>query len=168
MQVTLNLSEQSTALRLAWDRILSSASIGINHQSTYKRTMAKRICEEFVGACAEVAISKATGRYFTPSVGTFHRVPDFMNDCEIRATDLATGCLIVRDNDPSDRKYLLAIVDGDVVTFAGGLPGVEAKQDRFLRDPHGYRQSWFVPQSELRPVEEFVDCLSNLPSPSPS
>jgi hypothetical protein len=152
--IDLTLPELSTALNAAWMRIVASAAQGLNHKSTYSRPMVRRIHEEFIGACGEMAVAKAAGAFFIPSVNTFHRVPDCLGDCEVRSTDIETGSLIVRDNDSDDRKFVLAIVSDDTVKIAGWLFGRDAKKPEWLRDPHSQRPAWFVPQSSLRPSEE--------------
>jgi hypothetical protein len=118
--------------------------------------MVRRIHEEFVGACGELAVAKSAGVFFLPSVNTFHRVPDFLSDYEVRSTDLADGSLIVRDNDDDERRYILATVLGDVVNLVGWIKGSEAKKQEWLRDPGNRRPSWFVPQASLMPIEEVL------------
>lgn len=154
--VELTLPEMSVALNAAWLRIVASASKKINHASTYHRPMARRIHEEFIGACGELAIGKAAGVFFVPSVNTFHRVPDFLDGVEVRSTDVATGRLIVRDNDSDERRYVLAIVEGESVSLVGWIEGREAKADKWEENPNGYRPAWFVPQQELRPIETLL------------
>lgn len=154
--ITLTLPEQSTALNAAWLRIITSAASGLNHKSTYQRPMVRRIHEEFIGACGEIAVAKSAGVFFLPSVNTFHRVPDFLSDYEVRSTDLPDGSLIVRDNDDDNRRYILATVVDDVVNLVGWIKGKDAKKQEWLRDPGGRRPSWFVPQSHLMPIEEVL------------
>lgn len=168
MLVALSLPELSVALNAAWMRIVASAAMGINHKTTYDRPISTRIREEFIGACGEIAVGKASGEFFVPSVGTFHRVPDCLGDCEVRSTEVASGSLIVRDNDSDDRRYILAVISNDEVNLVGWIRGADAKKPEWLRNPHGHREAWFVPQSSLMPIEEVFGCHSNLPSPSPS
>ena len=168
MIVELSLPELSTALNAAWLRIVTSAAAGLNHKSTYSRPIVRRIHEEFIGACGEMAVGKASGTFFVPSVNTFHRVPDCLGDCEVRSTDIADGCLIVRGNDADDRRYVLAIVTDTKVHLIGWISGREAKQPEFARDPHGQRPAWFVPQGSLHPINEVFECLSNRQSQNPS
>jgi hypothetical protein len=152
----MTLPEFDLAVSTAMMRIVASYSQGLNHSSTYKRDMITRLKEEVVGACGEIALGKATNKWFVPSINTFHNRPDFLKDVEVRATDRADGSLIVRDNDANDRRYVLAIVEGTGVRLAGWLPGGEAKQDQWIKDPHGHRSAWFVPQRALRPMSDFI------------
>jgi hypothetical protein len=118
--------------------------------------MVRRIHEEFIGACGELAVAKSAGVFFLPSVNTFHRVPDFLSDYEVRSTDLPDGSLIVRENDADDRRYILVTVIDDVVNLVGWIEGKDAKKQEWLRDPGNRRPSWFVPQDQLRPIEEVL------------
>lgn len=152
-EVQLTLPEFNVAVQSAMARILISAGQDLNHASTYKRTLLERLQEETVGCCAELAIGKLLARYSIPAVGTFHSVPDYLQDLELRATARLDGRLIVRDNDHNDRRYVFATVTGQVVTFVGWMYGYESKKERWLTNPKGYRTSWFVPQRDLRPIE---------------
>lgn len=118
--------------------------------------MVERLSDEVCGACGEIALSKAAGQWFVPSVNTFHRVPDCLGDVEVRSTLRQDGSLIVRDNDASDRRYVLAVVTAPDVFLAGWLYGRECKKSEYLRNPNGHRESWFVPQSALRPISELL------------
>jgi hypothetical protein len=75
---------------------------------------------------------------------------------EVRATTRRDGRLIIRDNDHPDRPYVLAVGDPyavePVIELRGWLWGWEARRREWLRDPHGRRPCWMVPQSALRPV----------------
>lgn len=168
LAVPLTLPEYTMAKEAAWLRIAVSESRRLNHASTYRRPMSKRLAEEFVGACGEIAVAKARGEFFVPSVNTFHDTPDVPGGYEVRGTDNEAGCLIVRDNDRDDRKYILAILDERGVTLLGWLSGEEAKEDRWVRNPNGYRPAWFVPQACLRPIEELIECRESQASSLPS
>lgn len=160
LAIGLTLAEFAVAVQSAMTRILVSSGQQLNHASTYSRTYLERLQEETVGCCAELAMGKLVDRYNIPAVGTFHEVPDYLHDIEIRATSREDGRLIVRNNDADDRRYVFATVTGHAtvavgqqVVFHGWLYGHEAKKDRWLTNPNGYRPAWFVPQSQLRPFE---------------
>ena len=153
IKVDLTINEFAQATVHARDRIFISAAMQLNHSTTYSRTLMKRFEEELTGACAELAVGKLSGRWFVPSINSFHRTPDCLADVEVRGTVRPDGRLIVRDNDPDDRKYVLCIVTGENVTVAGWMLGKDAKEDRWVANPHGHRDAWFVPQSELQAAE---------------
>lgn len=156
MNITLTVPEFIIAVESAKMRLVSSEAMSLNHAKTMERDMVDRLYDEVLGACGEIAVGKASGEYFIPSVNTFHRVPDCMGDAEVRATWRADGCLIVRDDDSDERKFILTTINAPDVCVVGWLYGRECKKQEFLRNPNGYRESWFVPQSCLRPIDELL------------
>lgn len=153
--VCLTLPEWSVVVDAAWLRIVASAVKGLDAATTYKRSMAERISEEITGAAGEMAVAKWSGRFFVPSVNTFHRVPDCLGNVEVRSTRHSDGHLIVRDNDATDRRYVLAIVATDV-TLAGWILGKDAQRPEWRRaSRRSDRQAWWVPQSELQQMEHW-------------
>lgn len=155
IEIQMTMAEIGCALSIGWQRIVESTASKRNHATTYKRTMVKRIEEEFVGVLAEMAVGKMSGEYFIPSVNTFHVVPDCFADTEVRGTSLPWGKLIIRNNDADDRKYIFATVEGKSVKLWGWILGVDAKKQMFLDDPHEYRESWFVDRKYLNDMDSF-------------
>jgi hypothetical protein len=157
VEIELTIPEFGQAVSTAWMRIMASAMQRLNHATTYRRTLVKRLEEEVVGACGEIAVGKYADKWFVPSVNTFHRVPDCLGDVEVRATAIVdSGHLIVRDNDSDERRFVLALVDGQRVLLAGWAYGHEAKRPEWLRDPHSQRPAWFVPRDALRNICELI------------
>lgn len=152
MIVELTVSEFLQAVNVGMQRMVTSASAGHNHASTYERTFVKRLQEETLGACGELAVCKALNRYWDPRLNTFHNVADIGDDIEVRSTDRDGGCLIVRENDPPERWYVLVTGEPPSLTVRGYIKGSKARRDEWVRDPHDHRAAWFVPQSELTPM----------------
>lgn len=125
----------------------------LNHASTYRRTDEERVEQEITGTCAEYICRKLLGADLTLPFDTFHKVPDIEPDWEVRSTRREDGRLIVRTNDPDERRYILVTGTPPEMTVHGWITGIDAKQKRFFRNPRGYRIAWFVPQSELRPLD---------------
>ena len=157
MDVTLTMTEWHHAAQTALLRMVVSAAQKLNHASTYERTWSERMAEEMTGAAGEVAVAKVLGAFFVGSVNTFHRVPDCIAGTEVRATERDNGCLILRDNDPDDRRYVLVVGSAPKLRIAGWLVGADGKRPEFLRNPHGHRPAWFVPQDNLRPWAELTN-----------
>jgi hypothetical protein len=135
-------------------RMRSSGNTGRNpHRSQEGRTDEHRRWHERLGCMAEAAVAQHLGIPYAGTVNTFHAEPD-VGVFDVRATDRPDGRLILRDNDPADYPYVLAVCDGHlpVVRLVGWLYGWEGRQRRWLRNPHGRRPCWMVPQSELHPV----------------
>lgn len=151
--VTLNPWEFKACVDVANQRMAISNEKNLNHASTYQRTHLERMEQEITGACGEMAVCKALGKFWTPSVNTFHTVADITPEIEVRATRHMNGCLIVRDNDPSDRYYFLVVGEPPTVEVVGYMLGEKAKHPTFMRDPHNQRPAYFVPQKMLTRIQ---------------
>lgn len=101
-----------------------------------------------MGAVGELAFAKYREIPWDESVDTYHGTPD-VGGVEVRATTYEDGHLVIRDNDADDRIFVLVTGSAPEVEIRGWIRGADAKRDEFLRDPHGYRQAWFVPQDAL-------------------
>lgn len=156
MRITLSIPEYHHAVQTAVLRMVVSSASKMNHASTYERSWLRRLEEEVVGAAGEIAVAKSVGAFHIGSVNTFHRVPDVLGNLEVRATSREDGCLIVRDNDPDDRPYVLVVGEAPNLRIAGYCWGADAKRDEFLRNPHGHRLAWFVPQSSLLSWADYI------------
>jgi hypothetical protein len=125
-----------------------------NSKSMGERNFMRLLEHNVLGACGEMVVCKALGWFWSPSVNTFHRVADIGRNVEARTTSRQDGCLIVRDNDPDDRYYVLVIGEAPAFHIAGWIKGGDAKRDEWLRDPGLKRSAWFVPQDKLKPLPE--------------
>lgn len=150
MQIALTARELAMGVDVGMQRLVASTEAGHNHASTYQRGFLKRLEEETIGACGEIAFSKAFGQYWSPSVNTFHEIADVGRDIEVRSTRLNNGSLIVRNNDADDRWFVLVTGEPPLMTIRGRILGIDAKKKEYLRDPHGHRKAWFVPQDVLQ------------------
>lgn len=162
LEITLTAPEFFSAIEIGKMRFLASEFVKMNHAKTKKRDWIARLRDDVCGACGEMAFGKASGRWFIPSVNTFHRVPDCFEDVEIRGTERLDGSLIVRDDDPEDRRYILATVSAPKVVLVGWLYGHECKKGRFIRNPDNQREAWFVPQENLRPMDELLGAAKQM------
>jgi hypothetical protein len=126
------------------------------------------------GSMGEAAVAKATNRYHF-GLGVFRG--DDVSGCQVRATKMASGNLILHEKDkqhnattPFVSVLHLGKEDGvEKFRLQGwGYPEDLARQE-FWSDPTGQnRPAYFVPVESLEGMETFPGCLSNLPSPSPS
>lgn len=148
VRITITAEEFVRCATVGMRRFASSSAKGHNHASTYQRSFTKRLEEETVGAVGELAFAKYLGIAWDESVDTYHHVPD-VGGVEVRATARDDGHLVVRNNDADDRIFVLVTGNAPEVEIRGWIRGADAKRDEFLRDPHGYRQAWFVPQAAL-------------------
>jgi hypothetical protein len=151
--VTLTLHEKCQSVIEAATRMI--ASHGLNHASTYRRSFTERLHQELVGVLAERAWAKFRNEYYRSPLNEFHDVPDASDDTEVRGVDEPGKRLIVRDNDASDRRYVSLLVDREGnATVRGWMLGGDAKRDEWKTNPNGHREAWFVPNDQLRPIDE--------------
>jgi hypothetical protein len=146
-RIHLTATDLSEAAVCAAQRIRSSK--GLNHASTYKRSMAIRIEEEIIGILGEMACCKAFGIPFALNLGRFHHEADLLGCFDVRAIGKRGHRCIIRDNDPDDRLTILVLVEYPIADILGYIRSGDAKDPRWLDNPNDYRMSWFVPASEL-------------------
>lgn len=120
------------------------------------------------GAISEWAVCKALGVPWDPVIGPkwFSRsiqpgdVRVGGHAIEIRSTSLENGCLIAHDYSFDDRAYVLVLTArAPVYELVGWMLGSDCKQQRFWRDKVP-RPAYFIPQRELRPIEELLGTLT--------
>jgi hypothetical protein len=108
-----------------------------------------------VGALAELKVSQWLGRKVQLAHGTFKDVADCGHDVEVRAVRKEDGKLVIRDNDPTDRRYILTYVSRCSVKLLGWLEGYLALERGVRANPGGYKEAWFVSQDKLWDMESF-------------
>jgi hypothetical protein len=95
-----------------------------------------------LGAFAELALSRVTGLpwwtaiYTLPELERKVRRPHDGRDVghlEVRATINRTGSLLLKPHDPDHVPFVLAIVLGRIVSFAGWCYARDGKQKKFWR-----------------------------------
>lgn len=105
------------------------------------------------GACAEVAVAKATGRYWDAVV---RRPEDLAGDVgrglQVRSTRRSNGCLIIHPTDPDEAAFVLVVAAPPAFNIIGWIRGREAKRDEWWREDTG-RPAFFVPQGGLTDVQ---------------
>jgi hypothetical protein len=105
------------------------------------------------GAGGECAVAKALKLYWSGSVDTFKREGD-VGDLEVRTRSEDWHELLIRPDDPS-AIYVLVVGKIPHFRLVGWIHSSVAKQRNDWLKPHGGRPpAYFVPQSELRPIEE--------------
>lgn len=156
VQVTLTWYEYIDCVNIGLYRFAASNLAGLNHANAHQRTWLQRLEDEVVGTCGERAWHKYRGDYWDTAVNTFHHQPDAPGKIEVRTTLRPDGCLILRDNDPADRFYVLVTGQAPTLTIIGGITGHDGRRQEWLRAPNGDRPAWFIPQQALRPAPERI------------
>lgn len=151
--LTLTPMEIRHGTLVAVERFLEMRALGVAPNAWGKpQSLVETLARDILGACGEEAFSKLTDRYFHGHVNKFHQVADVSAAYEVRTTDQEDGSLIIRSYDDDDRFFVLVV--GMIPTFrvVGFIQAGEAKQEKWVRAPHGKPPAWFVPQSALRAV----------------
>lgn len=106
------------------------------------------------GALAELAVAKATGRYWEALARNPDDLPGDVGRVQVRSTKHRNGALIVHPSDPDDAPFVLVVqYDEQTYHVVGWLYGREAKQQEFWTDKNGNgRFAFFVPQGRLRQI----------------
>lgn len=103
-------------------------------------------------AAAEIAVASLLDRF--PCGLAASHVPDVSGDLQVRHTEQATGCLIIRPGDDPAHRYVLVRGHYGVYEVVGWQYGHVSRQDRWLRGPGERPDAWFVPEDGLQPMEE--------------
>lgn len=118
---------------------------------------AKRMVNDILGAIGEIAVAKAYARYFVPRLNVFHNKSDLFDDIEVRGTWIPKGRLILRKNDPDDRRYILVAVDNELnASLRGWCYGHQREEIGTWEDPTNTGFAHWISQSKLFPMKDFI------------
>lgn len=106
-----SLTTLMRAIKVAEARFLEGRAGGMNADTTYKSHYMEQMQREVRGVLAETVIGRRFDKHFFPTVNTFHKKADVGEDIEVRSTEHLNGALILRDDDPPDRRYVLVCID---------------------------------------------------------
>jgi hypothetical protein len=131
-------------------------SVMRNRQQRYESGKDDRWRQNVEGLCGEVAVAKALNVYWEPKVNSFKTRGDLAG-FEVRTRSRHDYELLVRDQDPDDRAYVLVTGVAPNFVVRGWMLGKDAKQAQWRMD-HGNagQPAYFVPQMALRPIEDLL------------
>ena len=127
-----------------------------NHSSRYDRDLNYH---EYIAQLAEAVGSEiAVAKYFDltdfkPTHSTFKTTADVGERLEVKWTKWRDGHLVVHSSDRDSDIAVLVVGRSPEYYLAGWLPVANAKVNRFWRHSE---QNWWVTQSNLRPMEDFI------------
>lgn len=105
------------------------------------------------GACGELAVAKALGRYWDGSVNTFKKGGD-VGAVQVRTRSKHEYELIVRQGDRDSDVFVLVTGVAPSYRVRGWLRGGDAKRPEWEKT-HGDRPpAWFVPHAALKSFPE--------------
>jgi hypothetical protein len=160
--VTLTWYEVSAAIHLVGLRHTESLRKNMKDKHGYK---GRDLQDNFYGMLGELALAKATDKYFPMTVNTFKEA-DIGNNWQVRTVGSNKNRdLIVRPDDPTRHKYILVEITKNSsqydpsnntyqATIHGWIEGMSAKDPKYLSDfghpdrPKAYR----ITKKDLRPT----------------
>lgn len=150
---------------LDWSELELAAAVGLRRQISSMRDQREDKhgfsgpgwTIHIEGACGELAVAKALGRYWNGSVDNF-RGPDIPDQevraafgrIQIRTRSNAYYDLIVRPDDADQDVFILVTGRAPEFEVHGWIRGREAKQEMWLRTYGDRPPAYFVPQAALR------------------
>lgn len=129
---------------------------------------------DIMGQLAEYGYAKLTGQFWSPHLGHLDTNTGDVGGLQIKSVLDARLSLIIREHDPANFNYILAIIDtseiafgalGRVsITFAGWIEGLIAKNKKKADGTLAYwrekdksknihQAAFFVPQCDLHPMD---------------
>lgn len=151
MKVTLTLEECKIAYATAIDRQADAMRRGLRGKHGADDDLELSIGLHLTGAAGEIAVAKALGVYWAPSVGTF-KAPDLGSNVQVRTRTNDSHDLIVRSDDSSSDYFVLVIGRLPVFRIVGWILGADAKREQWVQMHGGRPPAYFIPQSELTPI----------------
>ncbi len=153
-------------VELGWYEMYQAGKVGWHRhvEAVYKRKLRtrkfrkKNFVVHIEGAIGEIAVAKASNRYWGGTVNVGKRVADVGERIEVRCRDETDGerDLIVRDDDPDDRVMVLVTwTESDLPSLKvwGWIEIKKAKKKKYLSNPGGYGQCYLIPKEDLNPME---------------
>jgi hypothetical protein len=107
--------------------------------------------EDIEGACAEMAVAKHLGMYWSGGVDTFKAAD--VHNIQVRWTPSHTNSLIVRDSDANEEPFVLVTGQAPTYRIHGWLWGRQAKQPQYRRRPNERPSAYFVPSGDLHHID---------------
>jgi hypothetical protein len=144
--IELTASELRQACVVACDRQI---------ENLYKRRADAHGCPPDIGwqahiegAAGEMAFAKWRNRYWSGSLGDLQA--DDVGNVQVRTRSKHSYDLILHDDDPDDRPFVLLTGLAPRFRVRGWIWGRDGKQQQFWSDPAGGRAAYFVPATALR------------------
>lgn len=153
MRVSLSLEEAKMAYAVAVDRQLDAMRRGLHGRHGAGEDLEISIGLHLIGAAGEIAVAKALGVYWPPSVGTF-KAPDLGSEVQVRTRTNDKHDLIIRPEDSDDDFFVLAVGRLPVFRIVGWIYGAYAKRECWIQMHGGRPPAFFVPQSALTTINE--------------
>lgn len=155
MIVNLGTEEVGTALMTGYGRWSESVRKG-RKDSVSEKPWVDGLLVHVYGAIGEIAVAKALDIYAPLRINQFaNGAPDLPPDIEVRHRIKDDFDLIIREENEDAKRYILTTGTPPAIAIRGWIRGSDGKKEEYLRSYGGFRESYFVPQSALNPMETF-------------
>lgn len=162
--MAISTDETAVEVTLTWFEMFQAATVGAMRQiEALKRNRTDRHGYKgdgwsihINGAAAELAVAKASGRFWHALHHAPAELPGDVGRLQVRWRSKPLWDLIVHDDDPDDAYFVLVVGDVPKLSIVGFIRGAEAKQKSYYQDPAGGRPAYFVPQAELAPFGDLI------------
>jgi hypothetical protein len=155
---------------LTWDEVEQAASVGVRRRIHSRKKGLNGAAADAEGnqglgawdidieaAIAEMAVAKATNRYWCGSVDTYHKGDDVQYGIQVRHAVPDASSLIVRVEDSDAAVWVLVTGRAPSFQLRGWFFGHEAKkQESWKKAPHNRDAAWFVPSKVLRDARDLI------------
>jgi hypothetical protein len=146
---------------LNWNEVAVAAIVGLRRHleavraaraDAFGRTDDDGWSDHIEGACGEIAVAKAFGVYWAPSVNTFRCGGD-VGRWQVRTRSRADYELLVRASDPDEAAFVLVRGRAPRFEIIGWILGRDAKRQEWVKTYGGRPPAFFVPDEKLQPME---------------
>ena len=124
-----------------------------DHGHKAKRGMRERWADGIHGLMGEIALARALNLPWTPG-GLFVSRGDVANKIEVRATEYASGHLLIYEDDENDSPFVLMTGHYPVFRIAGAIRAGLAKEHGAWWKPNADPPCWWVPQFALSEIDD--------------
>ena len=151
MKVSLTVSELLMAANIGIKRHMEALKKGLPDKHGFDGQNGWTVHIE--GAAGELAVAKALNVYWAGTVNTFKTGAD-VGSLHVRTRSKDNYELLVRDNDLDDGIFIHVTGLAPHYNVVGYLLAAEAKNKKWLRE-HGDRPAaYFVPNDQLKNIED--------------
>lgn len=102
---------------------------------------------------SEFAVARYTGLFWHSLSKYPHSLPGDVGHLQVRHTQHEDGHMIVHDRDKDHDPFILVTGSIPKLTLRGWLYGKDCKKPEYYRTEGVRHPAYFVPQSELKPLE---------------
>jgi hypothetical protein len=150
--VTLTPPEMSMAAQVGCARHIEALRLSLKDKHGAQEHDGWQLHIE--GACGELALAKCLGVHWEGTVNTFKRGGD-VGTMQVRTRSKHDYELIVRKDDDTKAMYWLVTGTCPDYRIHGFIRGYDAQRAEWWFRHGGREGAWFVPQNQLKPVEDW-------------